>query len=71
MKYWAAYTSFNIRGSVSGNDLPKLRDKLIARKADYYAIFNNVPGFHSTTQYEFLVEHKNDPYFLKIGIESK
>lgn len=71
MLYWAAYTSLNVRGSISGNDLPKLREKLLVRKADYYAIYNDAPGFHSTAQTEFLVEHKNDPYLTKQGIESK
>jgi hypothetical protein len=70
-KYWAAYTKNHCRWCEIGNDLNRLRNLLERMNVEHYAIYNNAPGFHSTTQTEFLVEHKNDPYLTKQGIESK
>jgi predicted P-loop ATPase len=70
-QYWALHTRKNIRGSSEHDNLNKLREILNRMDLDNYAIFRNAPKFHSTTQTEFLVEHRNCQYFIRQGIESK
>ena len=72
-RYWAAFTNFNMRGCDRDNDLNKLRQRVKARMqypTDHYEIFRDQPGFHSTTQQEYLVEHCNDDYWLSKGVPS-
>lgn len=72
-RYWAAYTQFNCRASMRGNDLAELRRELDARMTkphDHYAIYHEGSGFHSTAQQEFLVEHYNDLFWINQGVAS-
>lgn len=44
-----------------GDDLEELRE--LAQPLIYYAVYRNDPSMVTTTQEEFLVEYRDDPYW--------
>ncbi len=54
-KYWMSYTEHNMVAAKKSNDIVALLRHAKNVGADQFGIYNQQPGFHSTTQQEFLV----------------
>lgn len=63
-------TGNGVRVLWHGNSIADLETRATERNLDFYAIYRNDPKFHSSTQQEFLVCHRNDPYWIKRGVAS-
>ena len=63
-------TSNNIRQMLYGDSVEQLEVLASERDLDFFAIYRNDPKFHSATQEEFLVCHRNDPYWINRGVAS-
>ena len=60
----------NLRQMLHGDSVEQLEAQAAERGLDFWAIYRNDAGFHSSTQREFLVKHHNDPYWINVGVAS-
>lgn len=53
--YWMCTNKDNMAGSQKSNDIKKLLQLAKTNNYDEFAIYKNLPQFHSTTQFEYLI----------------
>lgn len=56
------YSSLNCRGMRYVGSMHEAYALIDELKVDSYSIYRNAPGFHSTSQMEYLLDYKNDSY---------